>query len=104
MNLKGLELFAIRITDHNSNPIGEVQEPMLVNTNLYTHHQVALIDAIAYADQLRADMVNEENVWWNVDGGPVREWTIEYNDDGAVLFCDGEIAWTVEAFIMTIKE
>jgi hypothetical protein len=109
MNLNNLELFAIRLTDHTPNPVGEVQEPKLVNTNLYTHHQAALIEAIEFADKLLAEMIEaDSDVAVLVElchaNHCTRSWTIEYNDDGAVIFCDGEAAWTVEAFIMTVKE
>jgi hypothetical protein len=101
MNLKNLELFAIQKTDLS---FGNDAFALPISDNLYSHHQAALIDAIEFADKLCADMVKEENLWWPIDGGPVREWKVEYNDDGAVIFCDGEAAWDIEVFIMTVKE
>jgi hypothetical protein len=100
MNLKNLELFAIQVFDHDVDD----PEPLLISDSLYSHHQAALIDAIEYADKLHAETINEENVWSSIGGGVARAWTIEYNDDGAVIFCDGEAAWDVEVFIMTVKE
>jgi len=99
MNLKGLELFGVTVTDLDGSPGGDPAVP--ISCDIYTNPQSALIAAIEYADSLCADMVKEENIafQWNV-----RHWHVEYNDMGAVIFCDDEPTWDIEIQTLTVKE